>query len=271
MERLEADRIFGTFGDQSVLVGEHGEVLDTVTSTMDVARERLLAGVPDGYVVLAEHQSAGRGRDGAWECPPGLGLLMSIVLQVRLSRAEQNQITMMGAVAAAEALRSLGVPARIKWPNDVVVAEDREGGVRVEKLGGVLVECVKLDDVAAPFLLGIGLNVNHQRPDLPTQGPRPATSMRLVKGRRFDRTRLCRAVLRELNRWYRWLRMGQPERIMARWRRLSCLLNRRVHVRTDGRLFRGTVLGLRSTGELIFRKDDGGRMVLSEEKTSLIL
>lgn len=269
MEPLDADSIFGTFGDRSVLVGEHGEVLGTVRSTMDVARERLVGGVPDGYAVLAEQQTAGRGREGGWECPPGLGILMTVVLQIRLSRAEQNQITMMGAVAGAEAFGSVGVPARIKWPNDIVVAA--KNGGPVQKLGGVLVERVKTDDAAAPFLLGMGLNVNQRRQDLPADTPLPATSMRLVKGRPFDRTRVCRALLREVDRWYRRLRMGQPERIMARWRRLSCLLNRHVRVRTEGRLLRGTVLGLRSTGELIFRRDGGEKMILSEERTKLVL
>ncbi len=271
MDRIEAHEVFRRTGPQGTLIGAHGEVHEAVPSTMDVARERLLQGVPDGYAVIAEHQTAGRGRDGGWDCPPGLGLLMSIVLQIRLSRSEQSQVTMMGAVAAAEALVSLGVPARIKWPNDVVTVPRAAGGLHVEKLGGVLVERVQVDDAAAPFLMGMGLNVNQDRGDLPA-GPRlPATSMRLARGRRFDRTRVCRAVLGELDRWYHRLRMGQPERIMARWRALSCLRNRRVRVSNDGRLLCGIVLGLSSRGELILRADTGQRLVLQEGRSRLVL
>ena len=266
---LDPETIFGTFAVPAV-VGSDGEVLESVSSTMDVARERLLAGAPDGYVVLAEHQEGGRGRDGAWECPPGQGLLMSVIMRVGLSAAQQTLVCILGAVAAAEALRQSGVRAEIKWPNDVVVATTAGGALALRKLGGVLVERVVLSDAAPPFVLGIGLNVNQRAEDLLPDATPPATSMHVEKGRIFSRVAVCREVFRHLDMWYKRLRMGQPERILARWRRLSCLLDRTVSVRTPEGVIRGDVVGLRSSGELIFEPETGGRMLLSDERARVL-
>ncbi len=270
MAALDRDRIF-TSEHGPLLIGEHGEVLPSVTSTMDVARERLAAGAPDGYVVIAEHQTQGRGREGAWECPPGLGVLLDVVLRARLPASEQKAIVLLGTVAAAEAVRRLGLPARIKWPNDVVVAREAADGLSVRKLGGVLAERVASGDGPPAHALGIGLNVNQRPGDLPADAARTPTSMCIERGAEFDRNRVCRILLQELNFWYHRLRMGQPERILARWRRLSCLLQRQVRARVGGRTIRGTVLGIRSSGELIFQPDGGSRRLLSDRDAELLL
>ncbi len=270
MAALDGDRIFSSVHGP-LLIGEHGEVLQSVTSTMDVARERLAAGAPDGYVVIAEHQTQGRGREGAWECPPGLGVLLDVVLKARLPASEQRAIVLLGTVAAAEAVRRLGLPARIKWPNDVVVASEAAGGLSVRKLGGVLAERVTSGDGPPAHVLGIGLNVNQLPEHLPAGATRTPTSMRIERGAEFDRNRVCRILLQELNFWYHRLRMGQPERILARWRRLSCLLQRRVRARVRGRILIGTVLGIRSSGELIFQDDAGARRLLTDRDAELLL
>lgn len=254
------------------IVGCEGEILQEVPSTMDVARRRLLEGAPDGYVVLAEHQSAGRGRDGSWRCPPGAGALLSVALRPGLAASRQKLVTILGAVAAAEAVRRAGVPARIKWPNDIVAASaPEEGPLSVRKLGGVLCERVDRPDAPAAQVLGIGLNVNQKREQLPEGADLAPASMRTEAGRRFDRNKICRMLLQELNFWYHRLRMGQPERLLARWRRLSCLLERKVRVRVDGCVFGGKVLGIRSTGELIFRDRTGRRHLLSDRNTELLV
>jgi len=269
-DALARDRIFASLHGP-VLVGREGEVLRSVTSTMDVARERLAAGVPDGYVVVAEEQTRGRGREGAWECPAGLGILLSVILKARLAAAEQKLIALLGTVAACEAVRRLGVPARIKWPNDVVVSSDGPGPLRVRKLGGVLAERVTGRDVPAAHILGIGLNVNQREEDLPAHAARTPTSMYIERGVTFDRNRVCRVLVQELNFWYHRLRMGQPERILARWRRLSCLIQRRLRATVAGRTISGTVLGIRSSGELIFAEDGGGRRLLTDRETELLV
>jgi BirA family biotin operon repressor/biotin-[acetyl-CoA-carboxylase] ligase len=267
---LDADIIFAP-GAEERLVGAEGELLERVGSTMDAARERFAEGVPDGYVVLAEHQRAGRGREGGWECPPGGGVLMSAVLRRGLASAEQRLIAIMGAVAAAEAVGGFGVPARIKWPNDVVVAGGPRRGLRVRKLGGVLVESVERGDAAPAHILGVGLNVNQAPDELPPDAALEPTSMRRERGQEFDRNAVCRALLDELSGWYRRLAMGQNEHILARWRTLSCLLGHALRARLGDRVLRGTVVGIRSTGELILEDASGGQAFLSDERTTLLL
>jgi len=269
MEPLEATRIFTAGRGRSV--GCAGELLRVVESTMDTARQRAARGVPDGYVVLAERQRAGRGRRGPWECPARQGLLMSVVLRLGLPRSERRLFTLLGAVAAAEAAQAFGVQARIKWPNDVVVAE-RAGRLVVRKLGGVLVELYQPRDEPAVHILGIGLNVNQTRRELPADTPIPCTSMRAeLGGECVDRTSLCRRLLERLDFWYGKLRMGHPEALLARWRTLSCLLGERVRAEVCGSIVEGRVLGLRATGELILQPAAGPQLLLSGERAVLLL
>lgn len=270
MKALEADKLFGA-GPDPTIIGAEGEVLQSVSSTMDVAREALLAGAPDGYVVLADHQTAGRGRDGQWVCPPGRGLLMSVVLTVGLRATEQKLIVILGAVAAVEAARRFGVPARIKWPNDVVVASTGGDSLRVRKLSGMLVERVGRGDAAPAYILGIGLNINQSRDELPPDAALEPTSMRIERGQEFDRNAVCKALLEELNSWYRRLVLGQSERILARWRLRSCLLGERIRARVGGQVLLGKVLGIRRTGELIVEDTAGQQLLLTEERTQLLL
>lgn len=270
MKPLEPMRIFGTRAEP-VVVGAQGEVLPSVSSTMDAARERLRAGAPDGYAVLAEHQTAGRGCKGSWECPPGRGLLMSVILRAGLPSSDQKLVGIMGAVAAVEAIRRFGVPAQIKWPNDVVVAAEGIEPLRVGKLGGVLVERAARGDAPRAHVLGIGLNVNQSADELPKGQAVEPTSMRLELARELDRNAFCRALLQELDSWYRRLAMGQHEHILARWRLRSCLLDRNVRARVGGRVVSGKVAGIRSTGELILLSESGSRLLLSDEKARLLL
>jgi len=270
LKPLDADRIFGS-SKSPVVIGAGGEVLESVPSTMDVGRERLLAGGPDGYVVLTEHQAAGRGREGAWECPHGVGILMSVALTMGLPANEQKLIVLMGAVAAAETARAFGVPALIKWPNDLVVTTRCAGELRIRKFGGLLAERVARGDAAPAHILGIGLNVNQTEVQLPLDATPKPTSMRLERGRELDRSNVCRALLQELDVWYRRLAMEQGERILARWRLRSCLLGEQVNARVGGLEVSGKVVGIRSSGELILEDTSGRQLFLSDEKTHLLL
>jgi BirA family transcriptional regulator, biotin operon repressor / biotin---[acetyl-CoA-carboxylase] ligase len=211
MPPLSAESIF-TERLRTLCGRSRGEVLDSVSSTMDVARDRLIDGAPDGYAVLADYQSDGRGRTGPWQSPGGLSVLMSVVLHIGLPAAEQRRIVHTGAVAAAEAVNRFGVAARIKWPNDIVVTDS---GIR--KLGGMIVQRVERPDGSFGYVLGMGINVNQTPDDLPGNLPVPATSVRIERGRLTSRSALCASIIERLDEWYRILRLGFPERIEARW------------------------------------------------------
>lgn len=270
MARLDAEVLFGAVTGR-LHVGRTGEILDECESTMDVARDRLADGCEDGHVVLTELQTAGRGRTGGWDCPAGAGLLMSVVFRLGLPAAQQRLVILVGAVAATEALRGLGVHASIKWPNDVVVAEDDAGRLSVRKLAGLIVERIAPADGPACHILGMGLNVNQGPAELPPSPIVPATSMRIEKGRAFDRGNVCRAVLRELDAWYRVLARGEHERILARWRTLSCLLGRDIVFSLGSVGMSGRVTGIRAGGQLLVRTRDGRELALSDGDAKLLL
>ncbi len=275
MEPLDPDILFSPAARRRVIARE-GEVLDVVESTMDEVRRRAEAGAPDGYAVLAEHQMAGRGRTGAWECPEGEGLLVSVLLRLGMSASERFLSGLLGAVAAAEALGQFLPEVGIKWPNDIVARVGGSERLWVRKLGGVLVEQAPQGDAAPAHILGIGLNVNQVREGLPSGAEVSATSLRAELGRPVDRTALCAKLFDELDNWYAKLRRGYPEALLARWRTLSCLLGHGVRARLAGGEVRGTevwgtVVGLRATGELILRTESGEVLLLTSDRATLLL
>ena len=181
--------------------------LGSVTSTQDVARE-----LPIGSIVVADHQTAGRGRlDRRWEAPPGTALLVSFVL-------ERNPVLSLAAgVAAAQAC---GPSIRLKWPNDLLLGD--------RKLGGILVEATPDRAVC-----GVGINLT-AAPDgaAKLDQPRDAVLERLVA---------------EINDW-----AGAPrERVLARWRELSATLGRRVRIDAGAKSTEGLAEDLGPDGELI--------------------
>lgn len=209
------------------------EVLPTAPSTNAVVAERARAGEPAGLVVVAEQQTAGRGRlDRQWVSPPRAGLTLSVLLRPELPPDRLPWVPLWGGVAVARALREqTGVDAVLKWPNDVLVA-----GRKV---------CGLLAEVSTPgaVVLGIGLNVSLTREELPVPG---ATSLLLEGATTTDRDTVLRAVLRSLREV---LAEASPDG----YRALCSTLGSRVRLDLPGG---GAVSGL---AEAV---DDAGRLVL---------
>lgn len=181
--------------------------LESVASTQDVARDMTI-----GSVVIADHQTAGRGRlEHRWEAPPGTALLVSFVL-------EPNPLLSLAAgVAAAEAC---GQGVRLKWPNDLLL----EG----RKVGGILVEATRFKAVC-----GIGINL--------TSAPDGAAILNQ------PRDKLVERLLPAMQRWS----SAPPHEVLARWRELSDTLGRRVRVTLPDRVFEGSAQDVNENGELI--------------------
>src|SRR3954447_1942237 len=161
------------------------EVLDTTPSTNQVVADRARAGEPAGLGVVAEQQTAGRGRlDRVWLSPARAGLTFSVLLRPALPATDWGWVPLLAGLAVARALRARAeLDATVKWPNDVLVGE--------RKVCGILAE------VPAPgaVVVGIGLNVTTRRDELPVE---TATSLQLEGAATTDRDTLLRAVLREL-------------------------------------------------------------------------
>lgn len=209
------------------------EVVPSVGSTNELVGARAVAGEPAGLVVVAEVQTAGRGRlDRRWTSPPRAGLTLSVLLRPDLPPERLRWVPLYGGVAVARALREqTGVDAVLKWPNDVLV-----GGRKV---------CGLLAEVPAPgaVVLGIGLNVSTTRPELPVGG---ATSLALEGATTVDRDTLLRALLRSLSAV---LAEAAPDA----YRALCATLGTRVRLELPGG---GQVRGVAET------VDDDGRLVV---------
>ena len=216
-------------------------------STNDDAMRLAREGAPDGSCVVAERQTAGRGRAGhAWASPPGVALYFSSVFRPALPPERLPLATLAFGVAVAEALEEVsGLETRVKWPNDVLVAG--------RKCCGLLCEA----DLAAPggpvVVAGVGVNVNNDPADLPPRPIFPATSLKAEAGRAFPREPVLAACRAAMGRWLSVLSAPDgPSAVLSRLAAFDALRGRAVAVSLpDGSVLRGTASGIDETGRLL--------------------
>jgi BirA family biotin operon repressor/biotin-[acetyl-CoA-carboxylase] ligase len=210
-------------------VGRRVFVFDALDSTNDAAAGFAADPANDGLVVLARHQTGGRGQYGrVWAAPPGSAVLLSVLVLVPPPELRRPVILTAGAaVAVGEAIRQLtGVQAKIKWPNDLLV--------RGKKVCGILIE------QAAGTVVGIGLNVNQSADDFARAGLPDATSLALVAGALLDPETAARVLIRQLDDEYDRLLAGERIALEADWKWRIGLLGRQVEVElADGSLLAG--------------------------------
>lgn len=230
----------------------------TGSTNADLA-EAARAGAPEGGVLVTEYQSAGRGRLGrTWSAPPRSGLMFSMLLRPRVPVARQGWLPLLTGLAAVTALRRVAaVDARLKWPNDVMAGE--------RKLAGVLAERVEAGGGAV--VVGMGLNVTLRRDELPVE---TATSLALERAACTDRDPLLRAVLREVERWYRDWTAADGDADAAGLRpaylAASATAGRTVRVALPGgRTLTGVATGVDAAGCLLVRDGDEERAVSAGE------
>ena len=219
---------------------------DEVDSTNRVVADLARAGAPEGVVVVADHQTTGRGRLGRrWDAPPGSSVLLSVLLRPALSQAHVPLTTLVLSLAGSDACAEVaGVAARIKWPNDLVV-DDR-------KVGGILGETVAAAGVVG-VVVGIGLNVNW-----PESPPPPGVALNQLTGHSVDRSALVVSLLRHLERRYDLLdQPGGLDVLFEDYRARSATLGRRVQVHLWGGVVEGEAVDVTPEGHLVI--DDGGR------------
>ncbi|MDG5758952.1 biotin--[acetyl-CoA-carboxylase] ligase [Natronococcus sp. A-GB1] len=221
---------------------------DAIGSTNDRARELATEGASD-VGVLADEQTGGRGRlKREWTAPSG-GVWLSIVLRPEVVPARASLYTLAAAVATARAAREAGVDARIKWPNDVVVPVDDEGGYH--KLAGILTEMEGETDRIAWLVVGIGVNANIDSDVLPQE----ATSIRAEAGD-VDRRVFVQRLLEEFDR----LRTDF-EAVVPAWRELALTLGQRVRVERPTDELVGEAVDVTDSGALVVETDDGRETV----------
>jgi BirA family biotin operon repressor/biotin-[acetyl-CoA-carboxylase] ligase len=222
------------------------EILETATSTNAVAADRARAGAAEGLVVVAESQTAGRGRlDRSWHTPPRASLLFSLVLRPQVPLANWPWLPLLTGYTVAKTLRALGYDAGVKWPNDVLIGD--------RKLAGILVERIETPDGPAA-VIGVGLNVSLTDEEIPVP---TGTSLAIESGSDPDRTAVLVALLRSLREAYdAWQAGGDSatDRLRSSYAAACVTVGRDVRVDLPG----GAVLTGRATGV-----DPGGRLVVS--------
>jgi BirA family biotin operon repressor/biotin-[acetyl-CoA-carboxylase] ligase len=241
---FDIDALRLALGDR--LVGHRLAYHERVTSTMDEARKIVEAGGEEGTVVIAEDQTAARGRfDRPWIAPPGENLYFSVVLKPALDQLPYAN--MAAALAVARAVSSIGgLRPTIKWPNDVRISG--------RKLCGILVEA-ELESRTVPFaIVGVGLNVNFdpsRYPEIATT----ATSIYRETGRRTDRTLVLQSVLEYLDDLYGGVKDGLS--LTADWAAMLDTLGRDVEVRWKESVVKGRADSVDDQGNLVLTRPDG--------------
>ncbi|MFQ5680900.1 MAG: biotin--[acetyl-CoA-carboxylase] ligase, partial [Candidatus Omnitrophota bacterium] len=200
------------------IAGKNILYYETIGSTMDEAFRLGVNGAPEGTVVLAEAQARGRGRmRRSWVSPPQKGIYLSLLLRPRLSPQQAPQITLMTAVSLAQAIKSsLGIEARIKWPNDILV--------RGNKVAGILTEIDAEADEIKFVVIGWGINTHINRPSLPPQ----ATSLHLEATTPVSRLALARETLRRIDTNYGCLQQNGFGPMRRQWKEMTVSLGQRI-------------------------------------------
>lgn len=229
-------------------IGREVFVHDSLASTNDAADA-----VPDGTIVLARHQSRGRGQHGrVWQSRPDASLLMSVRLRPPQELNRPVILTAWAAVAVGDAVLDLtGRQARIKWPNDLLVHGQKVCGILIEQRHATIV--------------GIGLNINQTADDFATAALPDATSLAILAGRSFELRGVCEAVVRKLDAEFARLLAGERVPLEADWKWRIGLLGRHVVVETaDGEFLAGRLLDMSFDG-IEIDQGDGAVRVLTPE------
>ncbi len=234
--------------------------LPRVGSTNDTARELAAQGAPHATLVVTDDQFAGRGRMGrSWYMPPRAALAMSILVRLDLAARHASRLTMLAGLAAAEGVEQVtGLAVKLKWPNDVVVANEevrmQNAELRMKKLGGILTETAIAGDKIDYAVVGIGLNVNVDFDDQPELAE-TASSLMLQLGHAVDRLSVLAAVIGRFAARFDWLNVGDALR--AAWSARLITLGHHVAARIGEVALMGLAEAVDEDGALLLRTDDG--------------
>lgn len=223
----------------------------TLGSTNDEAKRLAEAGAPEGTLIVADYQTAGRGRlDRQWWSPPGSNLLLSLIFRPTFLAPHQAQrLTMVCSLAVCDAVQQVtGLTATVKWPNDVLVSE--------QKVCGLLAELGIAGSQLEYVVVGVGINVNadFSGDDVPTLMA-PATSLKAELGRKVSRLTLLAALLYRVEKRYERLRAGALPH--NEWQALLVPLGQEVQVTTPEGTVTGLATGVDADGALLVRRTDG--------------
>jgi len=232
--------------------------LPTTGSTNNVAKGLAAQGAPEGTVVVADEQTAGRGRMGRrWLAPPATCLLCSILFRPDLPPTQAQRLTMLCSLAAADAVEEIAeLQVWLKWPNDLVVKAQspKPKAQNWRKLAGVLTETGMMGERLEFAVVGIGVNVNVPPETLPTLAPN-ATSILAEVGRPVERVTLLATFLSRVERRYEALRAGDSPH--QDWAARLATLGQPVQATTSEGVLTGVAESVDEDGALLLHTQDG--------------
>ncbi len=238
-------------GLKTTLIGRKIHFFDKLYSTNDRAAHIARQGAPEGTVIISETQEGGRGRLGrAWTSPPGVNVYASVILRPRAAPHELQGITLLGAVAVAEAVSHFTTRApSVKWPNDVLLDS--------KKVAGILMEMHTEAEMASFVIAGIGVNVNMTKNMFPRELNRRATSIIAASEGEVSRTDFTQRLFLSLEIWYKIFLEKGLSAIIEAWRKYFTSEGKPVRVRVFKNTIDGTCLGVDNDGALLIRLASG--------------
>lgn len=256
--RLSESRI--RIGSSLRRVGGRFIVLEETPSTNDVA----LTDGGDGTVVLAEWQSAGRGRLGRrWESPRGASILCTVGIRGGRAEGYRRRLALAVPVAICQAIADVtSVLPSVRWPNDIFV--------RGRKVGGVLIESRPRTPESATYAIGMGINCLQHASHFPPALRNRATSLEMEAPHHVDRHEVIRALLGRLDGWLAGDAFLETPRLLAAWHEWSSIIGHRVCLMRDGAVYEGVAVEVDVDAGLVVQLDTGGRRLFDGDSTSVI-
>jgi len=234
-------------------IGKEIYYFPELKSTNIMAKEKVLhrvEGMDEGTLIIAEKQSAGKGRLGReWFSPPG-GIWLSIILYPQLFPSYISRITLMTAVAVVKAIKvCTQIEPQIKWPNDILINE--------KKVCGILTEMSAELDIINWVVVGIGINANIDLRDFPEDIQENTISLKETSGKEISRVKLAQTFLQEFEKYYEKLKRKEFSSILKEWKLYSHTLRKKIRVDIGERIITGEAIEINESGALILKKEDG--------------
>ena len=219
---------------------------DSVTSTNDICRQLIGNGDPEGVIVTAEEQTAGRGRlKRLWFSPRGAGLYFSVIICPKAARERPALYTVAASLSVVKTLDEFShLSSSIKWPNDIIAGGKKLSGMLAEQKGGYLI-------------VGVGINLNNDKGSFPPELQRRATSVKIETGKDTDKSALLQKYLEIFEDYCFGLEKAGAAGLIEEARGRSSTIGTTVEIERSGSLIKGKAVGLDESGALIIELSDG--------------
>ncbi|MFJ7975319.1 biotin--[acetyl-CoA-carboxylase] ligase [Peribacillus sp. NPDC096379] len=238
-------------GLQTTTFGQNIHYEESVDSTQKIANRLANGGAAEGTIVIAEEQTLGKGRlSRNWHSPKFTGIWMSLILRPKIPFHEAPQLTLLAAVAVAQAIEDVtDLSPEIKWPNDLLI--------KGKKVTGILTELQAESDRIHSVIVGIGVNVNQKLSDFPEELQNTATSLFIESGKSISRSTLIQQILRNMEKLYStYLKHGfNPVKLL--WESYAVSLGKELKATTVNETIIGKALGITDSGVLLLEDKTG--------------